>query len=426
MTTRTITGTVKAPDDTVYTGVALTFTLDEEIISSGVLVERYAVEITTETDGTFETALYVPDTGTALYHIILTNGEQYDFNFSIGAAVTLDEIISVAVTASESDYWLNLTSEYNVKSYGAIGNGIADDTAAIQAAIDAAASTSGRVFIPAGYFIIKETINLPLQTSIVGHGHYTSILQAWGDFQGAMIKVTDTNYTGETYIHNIGLFGDNKAHTGIEYNHTGNSYLNPVRIQDCIDYGMLLNYGVWGIHAENVNVGNCGNGLYATIANGQVNHNIFNKCKFLNSVGAGAKLNGGIVNRFMNCDFSYNGSGGVEEAGVLQIGGGQGLEVSGCYFETNGKVALENGVQIQIGDVNNTHHVPTITKNYFYGGDGVNPGWCKSAIQLQNTLGAVIEGNRSSGHADGSLVLLTENTSYRVGSNSFTENIVGA
>src|SRR5262249_37338208 len=44
-----------------------------------------------------------------------------------------------------------------VKDFGARGNGVADDTAAIQAAANAA----GRVFFPAGTYIVSQTITTP-------------------------------------------------------------------------------------------------------------------------------------------------------------------------------------------------------------------------------------------------------------------------
>src|SRR6478672_5751896 len=42
----------------------------------------------------------------------------------------------------------------SVKSYGAIGNGIHDDTAAFQAAINSLPSTGGTVTVPVGTYLI--------------------------------------------------------------------------------------------------------------------------------------------------------------------------------------------------------------------------------------------------------------------------------
>jgi hypothetical protein len=47
----------------------------------------------------------------------------------------------------------------NVKDFGAVGDGVADDTAAIQAAINAALTSRGRVFVPAGTYKVTSTLN---------------------------------------------------------------------------------------------------------------------------------------------------------------------------------------------------------------------------------------------------------------------------
>ena len=52
------------------------------------------------------------------------------------------------------------TTVRNVKDYGALGNGVHDDTAAIQAAINSLPSSGGTVFIPAGTYMIDTTKNI--------------------------------------------------------------------------------------------------------------------------------------------------------------------------------------------------------------------------------------------------------------------------
>jgi hypothetical protein len=55
----------------------------------------------------------------------------------------------------------------SVKSHGAKGDGISDDTAALQAAMDAAQSDEV-VFFPHGAYLIHDTINIPANIRIVG------------------------------------------------------------------------------------------------------------------------------------------------------------------------------------------------------------------------------------------------------------------
>lgn len=74
--------------------------------------------------------------------------------------------------------------------YGAIGDGVHDDTAAIQAAIDAA-SSSQSVMFPPGIFLITSTINLDIAIRLVGSGRTVSTIK-WGGGTNysAMINVT--------------------------------------------------------------------------------------------------------------------------------------------------------------------------------------------------------------------------------------------
>lgn len=67
---------------------------------------------------------------------------------------------------------------YNVKSYGAVGNNSADDTAAIQATFSAAsANGGGTVYIPAGTYMISAALTLPTAVSVVGEGMNISIIR---------------------------------------------------------------------------------------------------------------------------------------------------------------------------------------------------------------------------------------------------------
>lgn len=84
-------------------------------------------------------------------------------------------------TAGGATTWLN------VRSYGAVGNGYADDTAALNAACDAARAYPGAgngvavVYVPAGRYKISSTINV-----------WNVFLK--GDGQGATVIVADSDW----------------------------------------------------------------------------------------------------------------------------------------------------------------------------------------------------------------------------------------
>lgn len=58
----------------------------------------------------------------------------------------------------------------NVRDYGATGDGVTDDTSAIQAAIDLASTTGGTVFAPRGVYLINGTLNIPSSIKLMGSG----------------------------------------------------------------------------------------------------------------------------------------------------------------------------------------------------------------------------------------------------------------
>lgn len=68
----------------------------------------------------------------------------------------------------------------NVKSYGAVGNGVTDDTAAFQCAVDAAAAAGGgTVLIPEGNYYLAGAVNITTTgITIQGMGSHTTTLRA--------------------------------------------------------------------------------------------------------------------------------------------------------------------------------------------------------------------------------------------------------
>jgi hypothetical protein len=55
---------------------------------------------------------------------------------------------------------LELDGVVNVKAYGAAGDGAADDTAEIQAAIDSVAATGGVVYFPVGTYKLSAALTV--------------------------------------------------------------------------------------------------------------------------------------------------------------------------------------------------------------------------------------------------------------------------
>lgn len=76
-----------------------------------------------------------------------------------GDSTILSSLQSIVQTRVNTHINSSLHSYYNVKTYGALGNGTADDTAAIQLAINACETAGGgTVFFPKGTYIVTTNI----------------------------------------------------------------------------------------------------------------------------------------------------------------------------------------------------------------------------------------------------------------------------
>ena len=77
----------------------------------------------------------------------------------------------------------------NVRQYGAVGDGRTDDTAAIQAAIDAVPASGGTVLFPAGTYIVapKKTVGIAIKSNLrlagAGKASVLKIKDHLGDWQ---------------------------------------------------------------------------------------------------------------------------------------------------------------------------------------------------------------------------------------------------
>jgi hypothetical protein len=110
--------------------------------------------------------------------------------------------VSIAEAIASSLY-------FNVKSaaYGAVGDGVADDTDAIQDAADAAAVNGGVVFFPPGTYKITATIDLADRVSVLGCGpRATTVSVASGADNAFALALSTTSYlTGTQFIRDLSI-----------------------------------------------------------------------------------------------------------------------------------------------------------------------------------------------------------------------------
>jgi len=198
----------------------------------------------------------------------------------------------------------------SVKDFGAIGDGITDDTAAIQRALDRAFSTNQivlqtnyhrTIYFPAGTYIVSDTINIPPYSRIQGEGKRTTSIH--GGMAAPIAQFADSfGQVGGYYGSAIDMINPDIAEyhlSDISFAHTSTDYNQSCLVIDgawtatfnrCMFKGLLRETS--GDHAGSYSLTNpiydvnrgsnvaavCINNL---ATNAAVRNLIFNQCDFL-------------------------------------------------------------------------------------------------------------------------------------------------
>lgn len=95
---------------------------------------------------------------------------------------------------------------YNVQGYGAVGDGVTDDTVAIQATINAASNAGGGiVWLPAGTYLISDALVIPMGVYIVGAGPRATTI--YNNQDGNAFELTETSTVYHSGIVNLKING---------------------------------------------------------------------------------------------------------------------------------------------------------------------------------------------------------------------------
>ena len=277
----------------------------------------------------------------------------------------------------------------NVKDYGAIGDGINDDTAAIQAAINWAYANNDSVYFPSGVYLISSTLAMPFDSSAT----YVKGNYLYGDgMMRTILKAINTNVTIFSYtqpaplkfmmggeIAYMTLDGGNHAGTtGIKAQALYSYRFSSLQVTGFTNGFNIVNGVVPGdydacnhLSFENCRIQYCSQwGIYTTLASGNnetsfisIRDTTIEGCgTAVGEVGGGMYWRGQCLN-FDNSAFVVNKNRGL----YIEGGAGLGSNVLGnnlCFENNTGKhiqcygiVGMEfNQLQLYSNDANKAQY----------------------------------------------------------------------
>ena len=163
----------------------------------------------------------------------------------------------------------NTPTVFNVKAYGAKGDGSTNDAAAITAAITAAAVNGGTVYFPAGTYLSSAEQDFPPTVSLAGAGWKASIIRFTGATNG-FVCAFGIGSPGNPYggpggsVSNISINGNVNSLDGLVFNNIEEPRITRTNIVAWGNRGIFLNNCLMSVMDQCL-IGANGNTTYAQV-----------------------------------------------------------------------------------------------------------------------------------------------------------------
>ena len=271
----------------------------------------------------------------------------------------------------QTGIWINKggdAGQFNVKAYGATGDGTTDDTTAIQAAFDAANTAGGgTVYFPSGTYCISTTVTCSSLTNIIMDN--AQIYYTTNDNKTALQIGSDSTVAGYKFYRGLDVKRSVPSDWSSE-DSIGIQIINAIRCKfdinyidnftigvQCIGtspYYFAWNYLVLGTFVDN----QTGLDLVAAhgVSNGWTNENLFVHGTFINNTstntssgryGIRLRQTNGTTNllnnnHFIKPSFELKKPAGLDSIAIY-LSGARFNKFDGCRVETTATIFKESG-----------------------------------------------------------------------------------
>lgn len=313
------------------------------------------------------------------------------------AAGTNGQLLTVDSGTTSGLRWANAPA-VSVKDYGATGNGSTDDTAAIQAAVNATASAKGSLYFPAGTYLVGTAISIPANINLFGQGYDSHLTRTT---TGNVFSIIGTSGTliSNVHITELRFSGPSTQASSVSGNGIYIDYTSYITVENCFFTGFGLTNsndgGISGIRSSYISViGNNfrlnTNGLCFGTPNSTIgtDHSLIAHNICLSNWEDGLHTQQCSYITMANNICGNNG----------QVSDGAGIDVLRDSYDTmEGNLCFSNGgngIEVGSGTSADTGHVISNNINYQNGGNGISVAnlSTKCAITSNNCSGNIGHG----------------------------------
>lgn len=220
-----------------------------------------------------------------------------------------------------------LREHYSVLDFGAVGNGVADDTSAFQAALD----YGGVIFIPAGTYKLTSTLVFKSSsTKLVGNGRATTVLSYTGT-TGPVIKQNSPTTTTLLWC----------EVSGLQITATALTTTKTIIDWKSFQFGLLDEVWLFGPNS----VSSIGLNIEANWAVTEATYNVVRSC-YIGGVETGIRFSdGGNTNQVIGGRIQPSIAGGYGVLAAATVAGRvSNIAIYGTGFEYPGNIS--NGVNL--------------------------------------------------------------------------------
>lgn len=227
----------------------------------------------------------------------------------------------------------------SVKDFGAIGDGVADDRAAIQAALDAHDS----VYLPQGTYKITAALSVTDKKRLHGDGSTSSVISTSVNTVNAIEITSDARRVILSRIGIVSAAGVGASNAAIKMNLTlgpAQSVFEDLRILTFF-YGIQYGDRFWDSTVRNVRCDSCSYGAYSTGTAGTNINVIWDRFYSEEHLVTGFNVASCFTYLLNACNFGGEQGGGQSQA--LVVTSNAALKAVSCNFESH-LVAADTGV----------------------------------------------------------------------------------